>query len=311
MTSLETAIKAVPAGRYIVAVSGGVDSMVLLDCLRKRPELRIIVAHVNHGIRVDAALDMRLVEAFCRSHNITYAAQVLHLGGQASEHEARTARYKFLRKCLNKHDANAIITAHHQDDLIETVLINLLRGTGWRGLAPFKDNPTMLRPLVSIPKSMLRQYAADNAISYREDSTNSDQRYLRNYVRITVIPMIAAVNPFWKNELLQLIRKQQALRRTIEDELGMLVTSHISHNGRAAVSLRYIWCMLPHAEGYELFQAMCRTVLGHSLVEEQAKSALIFAKVAKPHKSMPLNNSWQLRVTSRQLIVEPRALMVQ
>lgn len=311
MATLTQAVKNIPPGRYIVAISGGVDSMAFLHALSSCDQLELVVAHVNHGIRDDSNLDAELVERFCRSHNIDYRLQELYLGSGISEDAARIARYNFLQTCLIKERASAILTAHHQDDLLETVIINLLRGTGWRGIAPFAVNSMVLRPLLELTKSQLVAHAAANSVPFREDSTNTDQRYLRNYVRLSVMPMLDAKNSEWRNKLLRLIRKQMLLRRTIEVELDSCITWYARANGDTTVSQRYIWCMLPPAEGYALLQQLCRKAVGHSLVKELAESALIFAKVAKPGKKMPLNNSWQLRVTLRDLIVEPRSSVLK
>ena len=124
-----------PAGRYVVAVSGGVDSMVLLDVVRQMPGVFVVVAHVDHGIRADSHKDRKLVASVCMSHNVQFEYTELHLGPGASEEMARTERYKFLRHIKERYTADAILTAHHSDDLTETALINLIRGTGWRGRA--------------------------------------------------------------------------------------------------------------------------------------------------------------------------------
>src|SRR2546428_6703449 len=109
-----------PAGKYIAAVSGGVDSMVLLDMLRRLPEHDLVVAHVNHGLRNDADDDEKLVAHYSMSHNIRFVSTHLQLKG-TSEDEARRARFRFLRRCCKKFNAQAILLAHHQDDVIETV----------------------------------------------------------------------------------------------------------------------------------------------------------------------------------------------
>jgi tRNA(Ile)-lysidine synthase len=311
MLSIHEAVKAIPAGRYIVAVSGGVDSMVLLDALRRRTDVDLIVAHANHGIRSDSHLDEQLIATFCRSHNIECVSKELHLKQNASEAHARDARYEFLQTCRIVQKADAIITAHHQDDLLETAVINLMRGTGWRGIAPFASGKTILRPLVEVSKSDLIMYAAKNAVPFREDSTNATQNYLRNYIRLTVIPALDQRNSDWQADILRLIRNQVQLRRTIEAELDMALTSHILRKDGKAVSERYMWCMLPRTTGYELLQQLFRSTLGYSLVRELADAALLFAKVAKPGKRMVLGDDWQLRVTHRALIVEPRISVVK
>ena len=310
MVSVNGAVSAVPAGRYIVAVSGGVDSMALLHGLSLRPDITSIVAHVNHGIRADAHLDSRNIESFCKSHNILYESTGLQLGEHASEQLAREARYSFLQKCLNKYGADAILTAHHQDDLLETAVINMIRGTGWRGVAPFVGTANIMRPLINVSKSDIVAYAAKHAIDWREDSTNTNQTYLRNYVRLTIMPLLDVQNPQWRSKIMRLIRNQQTLRRTIEAELDTLLSVFVANQTTSPQSERYIWCMLPAKEAYELFQALCRKTCGNSVLREQALAALLFIKVAKAGRHMTLGNGWRLRVTRDRFIVEPRSSVV-
>jgi tRNA(Ile)-lysidine synthetase-like protein len=306
MIALQSGVTALPPGRYIVAVSGGVDSMALLDMMRQYPSLEVIVAHADHGIRTDTALDSSVVESFCKSHNITFVAKKLHLSATTGENRARDARYSFLRSCRIEYNASAIVTAHHQDDVIETALFNVLRGTYWRGVAPFTQKSDIVRPLLDVTKSQLFAYATLHKVPWREDTTNTDQRYSRNYIRHTVIPALESSNKMWKQDFMRQIRIQRRLRRTIEDELTTLLTSMLFYEADRVVSRRYTWCMLGQPEGYELFQAMCRAIIGGSLVRDLAQAGLLFAKVARPSKVMPLNAAWQLRVTTQQLIVEPR-----
>jgi tRNA(Ile)-lysidine synthase len=306
MTSLDEAMRTIRPGRYIVAVSGGVDSMVLLHLMTQLTDVEIIVVHVNHGIRPDAALDGRLVRQFCESHNISYESTDLELGAHTSEALARKRRYGFLRKCLIKYDARAIVTAHHEDDIVETVLINLLRGTGWRGIAPFARETDIIRPLVTVVKSDIVAYANAQAITWREDTTNTQQAYLRNYVRLTIMPWLHANIPHWRAEIMRYIRNQQALRRTIEDEINKILDGHVSFARKSATSSRYIWSMLPAPEAYELFQGVCRRTTGNSMIRDRAHAALLFIKVAKPGKRMELTADWILRVTGDSFIVEPR-----
>jgi tRNA(Ile)-lysidine synthase len=305
-----TDISLLQAGTYIVAVSGGVDSMVLLDMLRQQEQLTLYVAHVNHGMRPDSDQDEELVATFCVSHNIPYSIKRLQLGAGTGEAEARTARYEYLRHCRTEQNAKAIITAHHQDDLIETALINLIRGTGWRGLAPFVGVDDLLRPLINVPKAELYKYAADHAIPWREDSTNTDERYLRNSVRHSLVPLLQRRNAEWRDDFMRLVRNQRNMRRTIESELNHKLTLCVVVNGTTASLHRYFWIMLPAAEAYELFQALCRAHTGNSLVRELGLQALLFIKTAKPGKRMPLGNDWQLRADSSQIIVEPRSSVV-
>jgi len=202
---LEADIKLKP-GKYVVAVSGGVDSMVLLHLLAQKQkqetrnkkqekknqfqvsssQLRLVVAHFNHGIRRESGLDEKFVQKTAKEYSLPIEVGYGHLGAGASEEIARKARYNFLFKIKEKHQANFIITAHHQDDLLETAILNLLRGTGRRGLSAISDNPKVLRPMLSVPKTVIVQYAKAHRLKWREDTTNKNDQYLRNYIRFNI-----------------------------------------------------------------------------------------------------------------------------
>lgn len=183
------------AKKYIVAVSGGVDSVVLLHKLSSasspsNPKSPIfIVAHFDHGIRTDSHADAEFVESLARSYGCDFILGRAELGKEASEVVAREARYEFLYSAMKQSGAEAIITAHHQGDVVETMLVNMLRGTSPRGLVGF-NKVNIVRPFLDKPKSWITEYASENKLEWKEDSTNSDQRYLRNYIRISLIPKL-------------------------------------------------------------------------------------------------------------------------
>ena len=113
---------------YVVAVSGGVDSVVLLDVFSKIKHHTLVVAHFDHGIRTDSVHDARFVEALAKKHTLTFETLREELGADASEEKARDRRYAFLRSVAKKYDGR-IVTAHHSDDAVETIAINMSRGT--------------------------------------------------------------------------------------------------------------------------------------------------------------------------------------
>src|ERR1039458_1834138 len=146
-------------GRYIVAVSGGVDSVALLDIMSRQPELDLIVAHFDDGIRTDSAKDRIFVGDLATKYGYLFEFEEGKMGSSTSEAEARLARYDFLERARNKHQAAAIVTAHHQDDVIETAILNLYRGTGRRGLSSLGSTDLIKRPLLAISKQELIDYA--------------------------------------------------------------------------------------------------------------------------------------------------------
>lgn len=181
----------VEAGKYVLAVSGGVDSMALLNMLSKLPEVELVVAHFNHGIRADADEDETLAMAAAKNYGWPFESAKGGLGLHTSEETARNARYIFLEIVRNRYRADSIITAHHQDDLVETAFINLLRGTGRRGLVSMAANPKVLRPLLDWTKKDILRYARQQGLEWREDSSNQDEEFLRNYIRRCVMTRLS------------------------------------------------------------------------------------------------------------------------
>lgn len=206
--------------KYIVAVSGGLDSVVLLDMLAslrtRSPELDLVVAHVDHGIRPESGSDAQHVESLAQRYALPYEIVRLDLGPGASEELARDARYAALEGIRAKYRAQGVITAHHEDDLLETIVLNFQRGTGWRGLASLQTSQGRYRPLLPLSKASLIRYAIDNNLSWREDSTNDDVRYTRNYIRHGVLPKLDAKS---RKKLAELSEKQRKLREEIEAEV--------------------------------------------------------------------------------------------
>src|SRR5262249_18822874 len=153
----------------VVAVSGGVDSMTLLDVLAKQPDLRLVVAHFDHGIRADSEQDRQLVQAAAERYGLPFVFDMGHLGPATSEAKARRARYDFLRRVQRSSGARAVVTAHHQDDVLETAMLNLLRGTGRRGLTSLNSRPGLERPLLDTPKWKIKDHALSARLNWRED----------------------------------------------------------------------------------------------------------------------------------------------
>jgi tRNA(Ile)-lysidine synthase len=211
----------IPAGNYVVAVSGGVDSMVMLDIIRRKPDVTLVVAHFNHGIREDSVQDEKLVEETAKKYSLKYEVGHGNLPAGASEDTARKARYKFLEAVQDKYSADGIITAHHQDDLIETVFMNLLRGSGYRGLVSIKTNKKVMRPLLNVTKQELIKYAERNKLVWREDTTNDDESYMRNYIRKNLTSQLNAED--YKN----IISATDKIADTVAEREKLIAT--ISH----------------------------------------------------------------------------------
>lgn len=199
--------------KKILAVSGGIDSMVLLErFFRDEPE-NIVVAHFNHGTRTSTDLDEQFVFSRCKELKVPFETMKIMLGEGVSEELARQKRYDFLYHVANKYGGE-IYTAHHLDDLIESIAINLIRGTGWRGLTPFSDN-RIHRPFIEMGfyKVDILRFAAENKVLFREDPTNATDDYLRNRVRskLLIMPRVE------KERLIDFYKRQAIIRHEIEE----------------------------------------------------------------------------------------------
>lgn len=185
----------------VVGVSGGPDSITLLDILiklQKEINFKIVVAHVNHMIRNDAIDDQKYVEEFCKERNIPcYVLQkkVEDLAKEqkiGTEEAGRNLRYEFFNEILEKTKSNKIATAHTKNDNVETVLMNIIRGSGTSGLKgiEIKRENKYIRPLIEISREQIEFYCKENNLMPRIDTTNMENIYTRNKIRNLLIPYI-------------------------------------------------------------------------------------------------------------------------
>jgi len=217
-------------GRYVLAISGGVDSMVLLDLIIKQyaklASYNFVVAHFDHGIRTDSKLDRLLVQKVSKNYKLDFFYKKAHLPKNSSEELARKARYQFLESIKYKTNSDYIVTAHHQDDLVETVIFNLIRGTGRKGLSPLMNQPGLVRPMLNYTKQQIRHYGLIHHLTWREDSTNLNLNYSRNYIRHKIIPLLNQNQIDW---LVNLIYSQGKLNLEIDQLLLSLLTNNQSN----------------------------------------------------------------------------------
>lgn len=244
-----------------------------------------VVAHYDHGIRGKvSAEDAEFVRQQCRNYGVVVQCGCGKLTAATGEAVARQYRYDFFRRvaeAIARDDPVYLVTAHHQDDLLETIALNIVRGTGWRGLAPM-NQPQVLRPLLDIAKAELVSYAIEHGLAWREDQTNDSPRYLRNRLRV----LLASWSPADKAELIRLYEKQKHLRRQVERELEHYCTRHITRDKQGQLVLRrYDLIMLPADVAIEILRRLTKGWL----TRPQLGQLLLFIKVGKPSKQL----SWK------------------
>jgi tRNA(Ile)-lysidine synthase len=203
----ETLKALAPFKRLVLACSGGVDSMVLLHILEAL-KVPITVAHLNHQLRGrESDLDEVLVEEVCERLEVEFVSGRIRIPRHGNlEANARKKRYEFLESVREECGADYIVTAHHWDDQLETILMNQRRGAKWRGLRGMeKVSDSHIRPLLEVNKAEILNYAKTHQIPYREDSSNFDLSYQRNYLRHQLIPQLKEENPSWENQMKSLM----------------------------------------------------------------------------------------------------------
>ena len=246
-----------PDKPIVVAVSGGADSLCLLDML-KDSGLRLIPAHFDHQLREvssqQAAQLLSLLSGWgfkCElgSQDVGLFAKTNKMG---IEEAARVCRYSFLMDLAEKHGAQAVLTAHHQDDQVETVLMHFLRGSGLNGLSgirpveflkQFSEKIPLWRPMLNISKDEILAYCAERDIHVLEDETNQDKRFYRNRLRHEVIPLLEQVQPSFRSIVSRNARvfelDRQVLERITDEAFALCVKK--ADDGGVLIIDRALW----------------------------------------------------------------------
>ena len=226
-TYLDNSLKLKPAKSILLAISGGADSVAMLDLFSKT-NLKCGVAHCNFHLREDESnKDEKLVKKLAKMYNYPFykidfdTNLYASSNGISIEMAARELRYSWFEKLRKEHNYNFIATAHHKDDVIETFFINLARGTGIRGLSGIKAiSGKVIRPILFSDRQQIKNYIKENKLEYREDASNYDVKYKRNKLRQDIIPEFAEINPAYKQNILKTIERLNITNHILIEKLG-------------------------------------------------------------------------------------------
>ncbi len=220
-----------PSEPLVVAVSGGVDSMVLLDLL-KTLENPIIIAHINHKKRIESDLEYNAIHQYANKINVTFEGfTIFNKNTKNFQSFARQERLNFYCSIAKKYNTNKVLLAHHQDDQVETICMHythskhILDLKGMKKVQKYNDIK-LVRPLLETPKSALIDYSKEHQITYFEDDSNKDLRYTRNRFRHKIIPELRRQNLLFDKQILDLGHSVQTLISLIDNHAKYYLSKH-------------------------------------------------------------------------------------
>jgi tRNA(Ile)-lysidine synthase len=305
---LHRALEALPRGRYLLAISGGRDSMVLLEAMHRWHRDQIAaVATFDHGTGVAARRAAALVARTAEQRELPVVSGRSGAATPRTEAAWRTARWAFLRAWAEEFGAR-VVTAHTRDDQVETVVLRILRGSGARGLAGMSDGfaptagPTPVRPLLTLPRDALAAYARERGVQYVVDPSNADRLHQRNRVRHDLLPALEAATPGFRAWCLSLSERAAAVRALSERVVdgmapsrnvdGTLVVRAAALEGLAGNEWRALWPALA---------ARANVVMDRRGIERASE----WAPHAAPGAEIPLAGGARIARTASTFVIRP------
>ena len=281
--------------KLILAVSGGVDSMALLAMYKQAD---IVVAHIDHSTRKSSAEDADFVRQKCQELGVKFYETKLKLGEGVSEELARKKRYEFL-KTIQEKEGGTLCTAHHLDDVLESIAINLIRGTGWRGLTPFYGDE-LVRPFIisRMWKRDVLKFAGEQKICFRQDPTNYEADYLRNRVREKIVELDERA----RVDIINLFEKQNELRGKIEKLVTELAKQTVVGKN---FHKKELFLTADEKIALEVLREIC-LMHGYSLTRKQLADFLSAIKTYAPHKRFNLPKNHFVTILKNYIMFEEK-----
>lgn len=261
--------------RIVVGVSGGQDSVALLDLLERVKQmysLELVVAHLNHQLRPSSSRDEEAVRSLCLKYRLPFYSKKVDIASLALkqkdslENVARNVRLSFFQEIAAERKGSKVALGHTADDQAETVLMRLIRGTGGRGLSgmsyrrPLGDGLHIIRPLLDFSRKDTETYCNQHRLSYCTDETNEDPAYLRNWVRHRLIPLLQEKNPSIPSTLNRLAQNLEEERLALEWLTGKALSEiGIRSEGTDVSFARSTFCLYPAVIQKNLLESVIRT----------------------------------------------------
>lgn len=295
-------------GKYLVALSGGADSVALSLALRELG-YDIEAAHCNFHLRGDESdRDELFCRCFCESNGIEFHVAHFDTEGFARlrkisiEMAARHLRYAYFKRLAEDIGASAVCVAHHQDDSVETVLLNLIRGTGIHGLTGIKPkNGGIVRPLLCVTRHEIEAALAEAGQDFVTDSTNLVDDVVRNKIRLDILPLMKEINPSVSDSIAKTASRVSDVADALDDVVGGVASVSVEEKAKGAVVIHTDRLMTGPAPEYVLF----RLLKGYSFVPSQVEQ--IYASVSTGPGRVFVSSTHRLLIDRDCIVVEPLA----
>ena len=285
----------------VVATSGGPDSMCLLHLLcelKDKLSLKLIVAHVNHKLRSESEEEALFVREVCLENNLIYEyMEILEYNDDNLENDARIKRYEFFAKLVGTYHAKYLMTAHHGDDLMETILMRLTRGSSLKGYSGFKkelkeENYTIIRPLITETKKDIETYMNIHNYKYYIDKSNFSEKYTRNRYRMHVLPFLKKEDSKVHHKFLKFSEELMEANTFIESYVKELISKISDKNGiKIDELLKLDKFLLKKVVEYTLSQIYIDDLF---LINDKHTNLIIgLIKSDKSNNKVNLPNNWQ------------------
>ena len=273
--------------KFVVGVSGGADSMALLHVFNEL-KIPVIVAHINYKQRaMESDAEEQLVADYCRTHALPFYSKSWELGTSVPsfQEKARVFRYQFFESILTSEKCDGILTAHHEKDRIESFLYNLARGAGLDGVNSLaRSSGNIVRPFFDVNKDEIVEYIEANKVSYRDDKSNFESKYTRNFIRLEILPELEKIHPSATGNIIGFLNRTSSavdeLHALYEKVIGQIQHSY-THQSLAVIELD----LSTLTERVKDVNAFFVHVLRRLNVEFHRKDIALFTELAQKYHS--------------------------
>lgn len=291
-----------------IAVSGGVDSMVLLDKVRASNHYQsLYVLHVNHQLREASRAEAQMIEQYCKRYNITYLVKIIPEDtfdlSKSIQNEARNERYVYFDQMIKKHQIDVLLTAHHQDDQTETIFFRLM--TNRYHFQPIKMEQVVLqeeykiiRPLLNAKKQTMIEYARKHHVPYMDDATNYESKYSRNTIRNEVLPVIRQ-SGFQQDRLLDLGNYMD----DVSDLVSRIASSYSEDIARGMLRRSIVCNENPLVARQLLLNLIHKHYSYYEVSKLQLDEIIRVAKSEAVHASFEITPGWHIQMAYDKLII--------